>query len=131
MASNSACNSAGPSTSSAGIVSETVELVQQRLVTGKAPEKKKRQSHSREKKLKVVKFYHENHCNMYQTCKKFELNSKTVKRWVVDEEKIKNSKKASKRVKFSHAASYPQMEESLYEEYKELRRKGLKVSLLP
>ena len=64
---------------------------------------------------------------MYQTCKKFELNSKTVKRWVLE---IKNSKKASKRVKFSHPLLYPQMKESLYEEYKELRKKGLKVSLV-
>ena len=36
--------------------------------------------------------------NLYQTAKRFSLNTKTIGRWVADIEKIKKSKKASKRV---------------------------------
>ena len=49
--------------------------------------KKARKSYSREK-LKVVRYYHENGKNLYQTCKRFSMNSKSVMRWVKDEEKI-------------------------------------------
>ena len=58
---------------------------------------KTRKSYTREYKLEVVRFYHQN--NLYQTSKRFSLNTKTIGRWVADEDKIKNSKKASKRVK--------------------------------
>ena len=67
-------------------------------------------------------FYHEN--NLY---KKFSLNTKTVGRWVKDEEKIKKSTKASKRVSFTRQCQFPEMEEELYCEYKQLRRQGLKI----
>ena len=89
--------------------------------------KKARKSYSREEKLKVVKYYHENGKNLFQTCKRFSMNSKSVMRWVKDEEKIRGSSKGSKRVKFERRAQYPEMEAKLYSEYKELRRKGLKV----
>ena len=64
---------------------------------------------------------------MYQTCKRFQLNNKTVRRWVKDEKAIMESKKGRKRVNFSRQACHPEMEEKLYDEYKQLRRKGLKV----
>ena len=102
------------------------DLIQQRLT--EKPILKKRKSHSREEKLKVVKFYRENGNNMYKTCKHFVLNSKTVKHWIIQEDEIKRSKKASKRVKFTKRARYPEMEELLYKEYKDLRKKGLKVN---
>ena len=89
--------------------------------------KKARKSYSREEKLKVVRYYHENGKNLYQTCKRFSMNSKSVMRWVKDEEKIRGSSKGSKRVKFDRRAQYPGMEAKLYLEYKELRKKGLKV----
>ena len=54
-----------------------------------------RKSYTREYKLEVVHFYHEN--NLYQTAKQFSLNTKTIGHWVADEENIKKSKKASKR----------------------------------
>ena len=58
--------------------------------------KRLRMSYTREYKLEVVKFYQEN--NLYQTAKRFSLNTKMIGRWVSDVEKIKKSKKASKRV---------------------------------
>ena len=102
------------------------EAVQQVLV--ESTSKKTRKSYSREEKLKVVKYYHDNGKNLYQTCKRFSMNSKSVMRWVKDEEKIRgSSSKGSKRVKFDRRAQYPEMEAKLYMEYKELRKKGLKV----
>ena len=68
---------------------------------------------------------------MNRTCtkhaKKFSLNSKTVLRWIRDEEKIRESKKGRKRVTFHRRSQFPELEEKLHEEYKDLRRKGLKV----
>ncbi len=34
--------------------------------------------------------------NLYHTCKHFDLNSKTVLRWIKDEEKIRNRKRGSR-----------------------------------
>ena len=101
------------------------EAVQHVLV--ESTSKKGRKSYSREEKLKVVKYYYDNGKNLYQTCKRFSMNSKSVMRWVKDEEKIRGSSKGSKRVKFERRAQYPEMEAKLYMEYKELRKKGLKV----
>ena len=89
--------------------------------------KKKRKSYTREEKIRVVQFYHDNGKNLYQACKKFSLNSKTVLRWIKDEPAIRESKKGSKRVKFIRKPQHPEMEAKLYLEYKELRKKGLKV----
>ena len=84
-----------------------------------------RKSYTREYKFEVVRFYHQN--NLYQTFKRFSLNTKTIGRWVADEGKIKNSKKASKRVKHARRCQFPEMEEELYREYKKLRKQGYKV----
>ena len=40
--------------------------------------KKVRNSYSRKEKLEVVKYYHENGKNLYQTSKRFLMNSKSV-----------------------------------------------------
>ena len=103
-----------------------VEL-EQTFLAEKAPVKRK--SYKREEKLHVVKFYYSNGNNLYQTCKAFSLNSRTVKRWIDNEEHIEESKKGSRRAKFTRSAQYPEMEEKLHVEYKELRKKGLKVGL--
>ena len=87
--------------------------------------RKTRKSYTREYKLEVVRFFREN--NLYQTAKRFSLNTKTVGRWVADEDKIKKSKKASKRVKFDRRCQFPDVEKELYHEYKKLRKQGLKV----
>lgn len=55
-----------------------------------------RRSYTREEKLKVVQWYWINGHNLYQTCKKFELNSKTVLRWIKDERKIKKQQEGPK-----------------------------------
>ena len=90
-------------------------------------EKLQRKSYTREFKLSVVKFYRENNNNFYQTSKRFSLNTKTVLRWIGDEEGIKKSKKGSKHRQHVRPPLYPEMERQLYLEYKQLRKQGLKV----
>ena len=109
------------------IVMAAAGELEQSLLTESAPISK-RKSYSREEKLKTVRHYHGNGKNLYQTCKAFNLNSRTVRRWINGEEKIVESKKGSKRIKFSRNAQYPEIEERLHSEYKDLRKKGLKVS---
>ena len=89
--------------------------------------RRKRRSYTREEKLKIVRYYNDNGKNLYQTCKHFNLNSRTVKRWIVGKKAIKESKKGRKRVQFARRPKYAEMEEKLYESYKELRKKGLKM----
>ena len=85
------------------------------------------QSYTREEKLKIMRWYWDNRWNSYQTCKKIELDSKTMLRWIKDEGKIKSSKKGRKRVTFEQTSQYPAMEDTLYKEYRNLRQKGIKV----
>ena len=79
-----------------------------------------KRSYTREEKLKVTQWYWNNGQNLYQTCKKFEQNLKTVLRWITNERKIKNSSKGHKRVKFERTSQYPAMEDTLYKEYRSL-----------
>ena len=71
--------------------------------------------------MRVIKWFGENGKNLYQTCKHFALNSKTVIRWLQGAETIRKSRRGSKRVNFTRKAHYPEMEESLFGEYKECR----------
>ena len=87
--------------------------------------KRSRKSYTREFKLIVVNFYRAN--NLYQTSKQFSLNTKTILRWAGDEEKIKDAKKGSKHAVHVRRAMHPEMETELYQEYKALRKRGLKV----
>ena len=87
----------------------------------------KRKSYTREEKLKILRFCHSNNRNVYRTCQKYGLNSKTLLRWLKDENKIESSRKGSKRAKFNRTPKYPEMEDRLYREYKDLRKRGLKV----
>ena len=48
-------------------------------------------------------------------------------RWIKDEVKICNSHKGQKCVQFDRTSHYPDVENSLCNEYRKLRRKGLKV----
>ena len=89
--------------------------------------RRKRRSYTREEKLKIVRYYNDNGKNLYQTCKHFNLNSRTVKRWIDGKKATKESKKGRKRVQFARRPKYAEMEEKLYESYKELRKKGLKM----
>ena len=58
--------------------------------------KGQRKSYTREEKLKVVAFYKENNSNLYRTCQQFDMNSKTVLKWVRSEEDIKKSKRGAR-----------------------------------
>lgn len=104
-------------------------LVQTRLDGGnnETGGKAWRKSYSRETKLDIISFYHVNARNLYQTAKKFSLNTKTILRWLKDEENIRESKKCCRRVKLKCRGRYPDVEERLYDDLKQLRRKGLKV----
>ena len=89
--------------------------------------KLRRKSYTREFKLSVVNFYRDNNSNLYQTSKRFSLNTKTLLRWIGDEDGIKKSKKGSKHRQHVRPPMYPEMERQLYLEYKQLRKQGLKV----
>ena len=88
--------------------------------------KRSRKSYRRKFKLTVVNFYRANN-HLYQTSKKFSLNTETILRWVGDEEKIKDAKKGSKHVVHVRRGMYLEMETEPYREYKALRKRGLKV----
>ena len=75
-------------------------------------QKAKRRSYTREEKLKVIGFYHSNGKNLYQTCKKFSLNTKTVLRWIHAEEAIRDSGKGRRRIDFKRTAMHPDMAET-------------------
>ena len=87
----------------------------------------KRKCYTREEKLNVVKFYSDNGNNFYQTSKKLSLNTKNILRWIRAEEQIRDSCKERRRVEFQRTALHPEMKKKLYSEYRELRKKGLKV----
>ena len=86
-----------------------------------------RRSYSREEKLNGTQWYWNNGRNLYQTCKNFDLNSKTVLRWIKYERKIQASRKGRKRVEFDRTLQYPAMEDTLYHEYRSHRLRGVKV----
>ena len=48
-------------------------------------------------------------------------------RWIKDDEKIKKSKKGTKRVMFIRSAQFPLMEEQVHAEFRQLRRRGIKI----
>lgn len=62
--------------------------------------------------------------NLCATCKLFDLNTKTLGRWIASETRLKDSKRG---VRWGR---YTDMEARLHDEYKELRAKGLKVGQL-
>ena len=60
------------------------ERMVQQTLDGAATTSRKRNSYSREEKLCVITWYGENGKNLYQMCKHFALNSKTLIRWIAD-----------------------------------------------
>ena len=77
--------------------------------------------------LDVLKWYSLNGPSLYHTCQRFSLNTKTVLRWIKNQSAIYDSKKGRKRVQFQRTAEHPDIEETLYKEYRGLRQSGLKV----
>ena len=84
-------------------------------------------SYSREEKLIVTQWYWNNGRNLHQTCKNFNLNSKTVVCWIKGERKIRASRKGRKRVEFDRKPQYPALEDTLYQEYRNHRQRGVKI----
>ena len=97
--------------------------VQEALLQRGDHPKKRRKSYSREFKLDIAKFYR----RIYQTARRFSLITKTVLQWVKDEDVIKESKKGSNHKQLRRLPLYPEIEERLYHEYKNLRKKRIKV----
>ena len=91
------------------------------------PLEQSRRSYNREQKLHVLRWYTSNGSNLYRTCQKFDLNTKTVLWWIKNHKAIHDSKKGRKRVSFKRTPEYPEMEKALHEEYQGLRHCGLKV----
>ena len=88
----------------------------------------KRRSHSREKKLKILKYYHENGQNKYQTFQKFGIAKGCLYQWIKKEKQIFDGSKGSKRVEGGGRRPFwPDVEEKLVGKFNELRAKGLKV----
>ena len=63
--------------------------------TGSASiEEGKRKSYTREFKLGVLHFYKSSGTNLYKTAKNFSLNTKNVRRWIKDEQKLRELRRA-------------------------------------
>ena len=99
------------------------------VLPSNGPGKAKRKSYAREFKLTVVNYYRVN--NLYQTSKRFSLNTKPILRWVIDDGKLKEAKKGSKRAVTARKAAFSEVEAELYQEYKSLRKRGLASGLRP
>ena len=84
-----------------------------------------RRNYSREFKLEVVGFYHTS--NLYRTKKQYNLNTKTILRWVKQEKELILSKRGSRRLKGARKATLPKLEERLMKEIDQQRQKGLRV----
>ena len=88
----------------------------------------KRRSYSREKKLQILKYYHENGRNKYRTCQKFGIAKACLYQWIKNEKNIVDGCKGSKRIQGGGRKPFwPAVEEKLVSQFQELRAKGLKV----
>ncbi len=91
-----------------------------------APVTFSRKSYTREEKIGILNFYHDGN-TQYRTCKEFNLNTRTLERWIKNEQKIRGSKRGTRKMGSGRQAFYPDMEAELYKQFSELRVKGLKV----
>ena len=100
-------------------------MASQATLFGQPSAKATRKSYTREFKLDVVAKYRVS--SLYATSKQYSLNTKTILRWAAAQEQIKDSRKGSKHVLHKCKGALPDLEAALFEEYQELRKKGLKV----
>lgn len=88
----------------------------------------KRRSYTREKKLFILQYYYKYNCNKYKICQKFGISKPSLIRWIASENEIRKGSKGSKRIKGGGRKPFwPDLEEKLLQEFKEVREKGLKV----
>ncbi len=67
----------------------------------------RRKNYTREEKMLVISWHHENGRNTYQTAKHFSINTKSIIRWLKNEAKIRCSKEGSMRVTFTKTKKNP------------------------
>ena len=93
--------------------------------------RKRRVSYTREDKLHVLKFYHESGESKYKICQRFGVPKSSFYHWIDCEDEIKKSREGSKRVGSGRRrrAFWPDAEEKLAAEFKELRQKSRKLML--
>ena len=87
---------------------------------------KKDGASSKENKIEVVQWYHENGQNVSRTADHFSIDRKQVRDWIKDEGSILQMKGRSK-AKCYRKEKYPLMEKKLHEEFLEKRTKGNSV----
>ena len=114
-----------PSDAAAEEKRENVESSDRATLSGIS---RKRRAYMREKKLQILKYYHEQGRNKYQTCQRFGIGKPSLLRWIRNEESILKSKKGRKRIgKAGRRPFWPDMEARLVEEFRKTHEKGLKV----
>ena len=124
--SQSATVSQSVSSSQSATISQSVSSSQS--ATESVAKKSLRRAYSKEKKLAVLQYYHKCNCNKYKTCQKFGIAKPSLIRWIKSEELIRKGKKGAKRIGGGGRRPFwPDVEEKLVSEFKELRQKGLKV----
>ena len=90
----------------------------------------RRISYTREEKLYILKYYHESGESKYGTCQRFGVPKSSLYRWIECEDDIKKSKEGSKKIRAGgRRVFWPDVEEKLAAEFKELRQKGRKLML--
>ena len=87
-----------------------------------------RKSFSREKKLAILKWHRENNATKGQTARKFGLpHHNYVTRWLASEAELKKCPRGTRRLGSERQAQWPELEDRLYEEFKNKRQLGIRV----
>jgi len=86
-----------------------------------------RQAYSREYKIAVLDWHHENGSVKNKTARQFKISRQNVLRWICKEVDIRAGKKGSKGSGSGRHAMYPALEIRLHGEFLELRNKGIKI----
>ena len=92
----------------------------------------KRKQWTREQKLEFIDLYkkYKNKAKatrVFKACYKFEVKASMYNPWINQEHKLRNSKYKLKKAGAGRHAAFPDMEKKLFEEFQELRGKGVKV----
>ena len=129
---SSACNATAESSENSAIPNQSSADGEERVKARPVPDliydpilPNRRLSYTREEKLHVLKFYRESGDNKYKTCQRFGVPKASLYRWIECEDEIRKSREGSKRIEGGgRRAFWPDVEERLAAEFKELRQKG-------